>query len=66
MITHEMWFWCGQCDEPAVKCYICHNTSCNGGGCEYCNNLFNEVTELINNRLAPSKDTIPYHEPFKW
>ncbi len=60
MIEFFRWFYCELCESPAIKCNYCENTSCNGGGCDKCNDDFNEVTQLINDGLAPDKDTIPY------
>ena len=48
------WFWCGQCQTPAIKCDDCKNTSCNGGGCEQCRDDFQKVNELCEKRKVPS------------
>ena len=53
------WFWCERCDCPAIQCYHCKHTSCNGNGCNHCHDDFDEVNELINKGLAPSKEGLP-------
>ena len=66
VIKKENWFFCEQCDTIAYKLDCCSNTSCNGGGCEQCNELWEEVHELIRNGNAPSKESVPFHPKFDW
>jgi len=28
--------WCHLCDTAVILCPVCHNSSCNGGGCNKC------------------------------
>ena len=30
--------WCDECDVAIIICPHCHNSSCNGGGCDICIN----------------------------
>lgn len=62
----KRWFWCGQCDCPAIKCEHCNNTSCNGSGCDLCRADFEAVTAMINAGTAPAKKEMPYHPPVDW
>lgn len=37
--------WCNLCDCAYILCDKCKNSSCNGGGCEECEQPFNEFTK---------------------
>ena len=38
VIPVEDWKWCQVCEESSVTCPKCHNSTCNGGGCDFCMN----------------------------
>jgi hypothetical protein len=40
------WLWCETCECACVKCEVCKNISCSGGGCEVCDELFEEAIRL--------------------
>ncbi len=60
------WFWCGQCDEPSIRCEYCGNVSCNGSSCDLCHKDFEEVSRMIGYGEAPKKEDVPYHPAFNW
>ncbi len=37
--------WCELCDVAIITCPECKNSSCNGGGCEKCNEDFNDFNK---------------------
>ena len=55
------WFFCDLCDTVAIKCDVCGNTSCNGGGCPECDADFEEVTKMINEGTVPPKEGLEVH-----
>lgn len=34
--------YCRHCEVDCIICDKCENSSCNGGGCDYCFNAFKE------------------------
>ncbi len=40
------WFWCELCDRAAIKCEVCGASSCSGGGCDVCFELFEEAIKI--------------------
>lgn len=34
--------WCETCHVPYIVCPKCHNSTCNGGGCDFCHDIFDE------------------------
>ena len=59
-LKQENWFYCGTCDTIAYRLECCGNTSCNGGGCTKCTELWDEVWRVINAGKAPAKDSVPH------
>ena len=39
-------YFCNVCDCPAITCYHCENSSCNGGGCRHCDADFKDFNKL--------------------
>jgi hypothetical protein len=39
-------FWCSVCACPAIQCPFCRNSSCNGGGCDKCNQDFVDFMKI--------------------
>lgn len=52
------WKWCTLCRCPTVIYTCCGNTICNGGGCNKCDETYEETNEIIRNKLAPTIDQI--------
>jgi hypothetical protein len=52
-LNRENWFFCPNCEQVAYKFDCCGNTSCNGGGCDLCNEIWDEVWRLIRIGAAP-------------
>lgn len=52
------WCWCETCKSPMVWCEYCGNMSCNGSGCEKCDDMFKQAVAVINAGKAPSKEEI--------
>lgn len=53
-LKDENWRICGTCgDCVAYKYECCGNTSCNGGGCDVCHDLHNEIRLRIEYGLHP-------------
>jgi hypothetical protein len=59
------WYYCDRCETVCVKCDSCGNSSCNGGGCEICDDDFKISHQMIENGTAPLKDGLPVHSR-KW
>ena len=69
MIDPNRWFWCEQCDCPAIKCEVCGNISCSGGGCPVCvEHDWKEVDQMFRDGTVPPKEGLPVHEkiPDRW
>lgn len=54
----DRWFWCTLCRCASVGYLCCHGSTCNGGGCDKCDNTYEEVRELERENLAPTIDQI--------
>lgn len=39
--------WCHHCNRAIIECPACHNTSCNGGGCNECHDDFSEFFPIF-------------------
>jgi len=50
------WYWCETCNCACIKCERCKNTSCNGGGCDFCHDTFEEASKLSG---SMSKEGLP-------
>jgi len=37
--------WCNHCDTAIIVCPECKNTTCNGGGCDQCNEDFDDFNK---------------------
>ncbi len=57
-IHRSRWFWCDVCDEQAINCSSCGQTSCSGPGCRRCQNSFAKARYEINLGLCPTKNEI--------
>ena len=37
--------WCDHCTVYTISCEYCRNSTCNGGGCDKCTDLFREFNQ---------------------
>lgn len=58
----DNWFYCPGCETVAYRFDCCGHTSCNGGGCERCNELWDEVWRRIRSGEAPATNR-PFNRP---
>jgi hypothetical protein len=42
-------FWCDLCETAYIKCPACGNSSCNGGGCVKCDEVFSQFSKVSDN-----------------
>lgn len=54
----DRWLWCSHCRCAIVKYTCCGNTTCNAGGCDKCDETYDEVSEMRDSKLVPSIDQI--------
>lgn len=55
-IKLDQWFWCDVCNERAIYCFSCGQTSCSGPGCKKCQNDFMRVGLLRKLGIAPTEN----------
>ena len=61
-IKEENWFYCCLCRAMSYKLNCCGNTTCNGGGCEKCRDLWDEATKMIHEGTCPRIEDVPHHK----
>lgn len=61
------WFYCDTCCCPSVQCEHCKNTSCNGGGCDKCVELFEEANKRVSEGNHPPYADMPFkRDVMRW
>lgn len=58
-LKEENWFWCDLCECRSYHYDCeCHGTTCNAGGCEKCDCLYELAKEAERNGTAPSEESL--------
>jgi len=49
LFKNENWLWCELCDTIAYRFECCNHLSCSGGGCDKCQDMHEQVRDILNN-----------------
>ena len=56
------WYWCELCKCPCIRCEVCGGISCSGGGCDECEEKFDNAISMVNSGAivySPEMEVIP-------